>query len=177
MLQTAGVEPSETVEAGGHGQSVLAVYNGEVDFSTSFFSPPLTDPSWQFGDDPEPYDVNNVVLNEEGRCFSDEIRVLDARCSVAETAPDVFEKTRVLMLSPRIPNDTMSFSPEFPEELKGEITAALVEFAASEACNDSICSDEFYNWSGLEPVEDAFYDPVRQLIDVLGYTEEDIFGN
>jgi phosphonate transport system substrate-binding protein len=177
MLQTAGVEPSETVEAGGHGQSVLAVYNGEVDFSTSFFSPPLTDPAWQFGDDPEPYDVNNVVRNEEGRCFSDEIRVLDARCSVTETAPDVFEKTRILTLSPQIPNDTMSFSPEFPDELKDEITAALVEFAASDACAESICSDDFYNWSGLDPVDDAFYDPVRQLIDVLGYTEEDVFGN
>lgn len=53
----------------------------------------------------------------------------------------------------------------------------LVEFAASDACAESICSDQFYNWSGLEPVEDSFYDPVRQLIDVLGYTEEDIFGN
>jgi phosphonate transport system substrate-binding protein len=176
MFQDAGVEPSDIVEAGGHTQSVLAVYNGEVDFSTSFFSPPLTDPTWQFGDDPEPYDVNNVVRNEEGRCFSDEVRVLDARCSVAETAPDVFEKTRILALSPQIPNDTMSFSPEFPEEMKDTLVNALVEFTASEACAESICSDEFYSWSGLEPVEDEFYDPVRQLIDVLGYTEEDVFG-
>jgi hypothetical protein len=61
--------------------------------------------------------------------------------------------------------------------LKDEITAALVEFAASDACAESICSDDFYNWSGLDPVDDAFYDPVRQLIDVLGYTEEDVFGN
>lgn len=177
MLTEAGIEPGEIVEAGGHGQSVLAVYNGEVDFSTSFFSPPLTDPAWQFGDDPEPYDVNDVTLNEEGRCFSGDVRVLDARCSVMETAPDVFAKTRILTLSQQIPNDTMSFSPEFPEELKGKIVDALVEFAASDACAESICSDQFYNWSGLEPVEDSFYDPVRQLIDVLGYTEEDVFGN
>jgi phosphonate transport system substrate-binding protein len=177
MLQDAGVEPGEIVEAGGHPQAVLAVYNGEVDFSTSFFSPPLTDPTWQFGDDPEPYDVDNVVRNAEGRCFSGDIRVLDARCSVAETAPDVFEKTRILTLSQQIPNDTMSFSPDFPADLKGVIVDAVVEFAASEACAASICSDEFYAWSGLEPVEDAFYDPVRNLIEVLGYTEEDVFGN
>ncbi len=177
MLQDAGIEASEIVEAGGHGQSVLAVYNGEVDFSTSYFSPPLTDPSWQYGDEPEPYDVNSVIRNDEGRCFSEEIRVLDARCSVTETAPDVFEQTRIMMLSPKIPNDTMSFSPEFPEELKGTIVDALVEFAASDACDESICSDDFYNWSGLDPAEDAFYDPVRNLIDVLGYTEEDVFGN
>jgi phosphate/phosphite/phosphonate ABC transporter binding protein len=176
MFDQAGVEPSEIVEAGGHGQSVLAVYNGEVDFSTSYFSPPLTDPQWQFGDDPEPYDVMNVVRNDEGRCFADETRVLDARCSMTETAPDVFEKVRILTLSPKIPNDTMSFSPEFPEDLKAVIVDALVEFTASDACGESICSDDFYSWTGLDPVDDAAYDPVRNLIDVLGYTEEDIFG-
>ena len=176
MFNDAEIVPSETVEAGGHGQSVLAVYNGEVDFATSFFSPPLTDPSWQFGDDPEPYDPASVIRNEEGRCFADEVRVLDARCSVAETAPDVFEKTRILTLSPKIPNDTMSFSPDFPADLRQVIVDALVEFAASDACDQSICSDDFYNWSGLEPVDDAAYDPVRNLIDVLGYTEDDIFG-
>ena len=176
MLTEAGVEPGEIVEAGGHSQSVLAVYNGEVDFSTSFFSPPLTEPTWAFGDDPEPYDTSDVVRNEEGRCFSGDVRVLDARCSVAETAPDVFEKTRILSLSQQIPNDTMSFSPDFPDELKQVIIDAMVAFTASEACAESICSDEFYTWSGMDPVDDAAFDPVRSLIDVLGYTEEDIFG-
>jgi phosphate/phosphite/phosphonate ABC transporter binding protein len=175
MFNDAGIEPGEIVEAGGHGQSVLAVYNGEVDVSTSYYTPPLTDPTWQYGDDPEPYDVMNVVRNDEGRCFADEIRVLDARCSVAETAPDVFEKTRVMTLSPKIPNDTMSFSPDFPAELRSVIVDAMVEFAASDACLESICSDGFYNWTGMDPVEDAAYDPVRNLMKVLGYTEEDIF--
>jgi len=177
MLKDASIEPGEIVEAGGHPQSVLAVYNGEVDFSTSFFSPPLTDPAWQFGDDPEPYDVNNVTVDADGRCFAGEVRVLDARCTVMDTAPDVFAKTRILSLSQQIPNDTMSFSPDFPADLRSTIVDAMVEFASSDACADSICSDEFYNWSGLDPVEDSFYDPVRQLIDVLGYTEEDVFGN
>ena len=54
MLKEAGVEPGEIVEAGGHPQAVLAVYNGDVDFATSFFSPPLTDPH-----DKEPAMANN----------------------------------------------------------------------------------------------------------------------
>jgi phosphonate transport system substrate-binding protein len=175
MLEDAGVEPSEVVESGGHSQAVLAVYNGEVDFSTSFFSPPEgLDPRWEYGDDPEPFDPAEVVF-QDGGCFAGEIEVLDARCTVMETAPDVFEKTRILTLSPRIPNDTMSFSPDFPEELSQVIVDAMVEFTASEACMESICSNDFYSWTGMEPVDDSFYDPVRQLIDVLGYTEEDIF--
>src|SRR6185503_17706619 len=153
-LKEAGIEPGEIVEAGGHPQAVLAVYNGDVDFATSFFSPPLTDPQWKFGDDPEPFDPADVTRDAEGHCFAGEVRVLDARCAAAETAPDVFEKVRILTLSSQIPNDTMSFSPEFPEELRQQIVDAVVKFAASDECAKSICSEDFYGWTGLEPADD-----------------------
>lgn len=175
-LKALGVEPGEVIEAGGHPGAVLAVYNGEVDFGTSFFSPPLTDPAWIFGQDPEPYDYMSVVRNEQGRAFAGDVRVLDARINVLETAPDVFEKVRILSLGEQIPNDTVSFGPEFPEGLRARIMNALVVFAGSEACGESICSSDFYGWTGVEPVADPFYDPVRKLIDGLGYTEEDIFN-
>ena len=87
----------------------------------------------------------------------------------------MFEKVRILSLSQQIPNDTMSFSPDFPEALRGQILDAMVAFAGSEECAQSICSEDFYGWTGMEPVDDSFYDPVRSLIDVLGYTEEDVF--
>jgi phosphonate transport system substrate-binding protein len=117
-----------------------------------------------------------VAMNEEGRTFAGDVRVLDARTAAIETAPDIFQKVRILELTDPIPNDTMSFAPDFPDELKGQILDALVEFTASEACLESICSDQFYNWTGLDPIEDAAYDPIRRLIEGLGYTEEDIFG-
>jgi phosphonate transport system substrate-binding protein len=81
-----------------------------------------------------------------------------------------------MMLTDAIPNDTMSFSPEFPEALKSQIMDAMVAFAASDACKESICSDKFYNWTGIQPIQDSAYDVVRKLIKGLGYTEEDIFG-
>ena len=109
--------------------------------------------------------------------------------NVSDEAPDLVEKftvslparcapeqVRIMTLTDPIPNDTMSFSPNFPNELKGQIIDALVEFTASEACLESICSDQFYNWTGLDPIDDASYDVIRRLIKGLGYTEEDIFG-
>jgi basic membrane protein A len=176
MFQEAGVEPGEIVEAGGHPQAALAVYNGEVDFATTYFSAPLTTPPWKPGDNPEPYDYTAVKLNDQGQAFAGDVRVLDARTAVLDVAPDIFEKVRIMMLTDAIPNDTMSFSPEFPEALKSQIMDAMVAFAASDACKESICSDKFYNWTGIQPIQDSAYDVVRKLIKGLGYTEEDIFG-
>jgi len=171
-----GIEPGEIVEAGGHGAAVLAVYNGEVDFATAYFSPPLLpDGKWYYGMDPEPYDPMTAAPNDKGKLYAGDVRILDARASVVSTAPDVVEKVRILKIGDKIPNDTVSFGPDFPQGLRTRILNALVVFAGSDECAQSICSDQFYNWTGVEPVGDSFYDPVRKLIDVLGYTEEDIF--
>ena len=98
MFQEAGIEVGEVIEAGGHQQAALALYNGEVDFATTYFSPPLTDPKWQIGDSPEPYDPAEVALNEKGRVYAGDVRVLDARATqgVMETAPDMFVETRIM---------------------------------------------------------------------------------
>ncbi len=176
MFQEAGVEPGEIVEAGGHPQAALAVYNGEVDFATTYFSAPLTTPPWQPGDNPEPFDYTAVKLNDQGQAFAGDVRVLDARTAVLDVAPDIFEKVRIMMLTDAIPNDTMSFSPEFPEALRSQILDAMVAFTASDACQQSICSDQFYSWTGIDPIQDSAYDVIRKLIKGLGYTEEDIFG-
>jgi phosphonate transport system substrate-binding protein len=184
-----GIEPGEIVEAGSHNNAMLAVYSGDVDFATAFFSPPLLpnyERNWTYGaDDPEIWREaeESPIRNEEGRTFvaggPDEggYRVLDARASVADTAPDIFDKTRILALTSKIPNDTVSFGPEFPLATAQEIVDALIDFTASEDCLQSICSEEFYNWTGLEAVPDSFYDPVRSTMATLGITEEDVFGD
>ncbi len=111
----------ETLEAGGHPQSVKAVYNGEADVGTAYFSPPLLpEGRWELGMAPDIPDelVPDCALNEEGKLYCGDYRVLDARAAIAEEAPDVVQKVRILALSAEIPNDTMSFSPDFPEDLQ-----------------------------------------------------------
>lgn len=186
MLDGMGIEPGETVETGGHPNAMLAVYNGEVDVGTAFFSPPLLPGrSWAYGvDDPEIWrDAGEpAIRNEQGRTMvaggpsEGGYRILDARSSVIETAPDIFEETRIIAITDQIPNDTISFGPDFPLRLANEIVNALVDFTASDACAESICAEEFYGWTGLEPVTDSFYDPVRAAMSALGITEEDVLG-
>lgn len=178
-LTVAGIEPGERVSTGGHNQTVLAVYNGEVDFGTTFYSPPLTaGGEWSIGDLPEPYDltVEESYIAENGNLYVGDLRVMDARANVRETAPDVVDQVRILRLSAPIPNDTLSFGPDFPAELRAQIVDALIAFSQTEAWAASIGSTDFYGWSGVAPITDATYDIIRNQFVVLGLTEDDIFN-
>lgn len=179
QLKEAGITPGETLEAGDHPGAVRAVYNGEADFATAFYSPwaaPEGAEPWAVGDDPEvPVDVSTCGLNEDAsQLLCEGYRVLDARANIREEFPDVVQKVRILSLSPDIPNDTMSFAPEFPAELRTQIEEALLAFAETEAWGTSIGSEDFYGWSGLEPASDADYDFVRLLVAESGTTIESL---
>jgi len=183
MFDEAGVTPGEQVEAGGHPQAALAVYRGEADFATTFFSPPLLpEGSWQEGDAPDiPDDViDTCAPNEDGsqlRCGPNgEYRVLDARASARADAPNIVQKVRILTISDGIPNDTMSFGPDFPADVRAQIEQALIAFAGAcetdENCawNESIGNQDFYGWTGIEPAADSEYDGLRRIVELVGYT-------
>ena len=178
MLTAAGIEPGETLEAGGHTGAVRAVYNNEADFATSFFSPPLIpDGGWAIGDDPDITEdlVESCGPNEDGsRLFCGDVRVLDARAGLREEAPDVIQAVKILAISPEIPNDTLSFSPDFPADLRDQISEALTAFAETEAWESSIGNQDFYGWTGISPAGDAEYDVVRAMIEAAGLTLEDL---
>jgi phosphonate transport system substrate-binding protein len=180
LFQEHGVTPGETLEAGGHPGAVRAVYNGEADFGSSFFSPPLKpegEEPWQPGDDPDiPAElVESCAPTDDGSALMcDGWRVLDARASLREEAPDVVQRVRILELSSPIPNDTLSFAPDFPAELRSQIEEALVAFAGTEAWNESIGNQDFYGWTGISPATDAEYDIVRQMIEIAGLSLEDL---
>jgi phosphonate transport system substrate-binding protein len=180
-LQAAGITPGEQVEAGGHNQAVLAVYNGDAEFATTYFSPPLTPGAgWSVNDLPEPFDltIEESFVTDEGRLFVGDTRILDARSAVAEQAPDVMEEIRIVAISDPIPNDTMAFGAGFPEELRTQIYDALVAFSETEAWGESaLGADDGYSWTSLSLVEDDVFDSVRLQFEVLGLTEEDIFAD
>jgi phosphonate transport system substrate-binding protein len=174
-----GLEVGETIEAGGHPQGVLAVYNGQADVATAYFSPPLLpEGTWAMGDNPDvPEDViGDCAVNEDGQLWCGDYRVLDARAATTGDAPDIIQEVRILELSKEIPNDTMSFSPDFPDELKQEILDAVTAFVDpdNEACANSLCHENFYNWTAVGPIADENFDGVRILVAQQGITLENL---
>ncbi|MCC6260604.1 MAG: phosphate/phosphite/phosphonate ABC transporter substrate-binding protein [Anaerolineales bacterium] len=170
-----GVKVGETIEAGGHPQSILAVYNGQADFATAYYSPPLiNNGKWALGDAPDvPEDaVDSCAVNADGELWCGDYRVLDARAAVVKDAPDIIKKVRILTLSKEIPNDTMSFSPDFPEDLRAKIIEAMTAFVSldNEACAQSLCNENFYSWTGVGPIADENFDGVRILVAQQGIT-------
>jgi phosphonate transport system substrate-binding protein len=184
-LAEAGIKPGEQVQTGGHNQTVTAVYNGEVDFGTVFYSVPLNpDGKSIFTYDDylagkitslDQYEIPaesipNCAPDAEGKkLLCDGYRIMDARANIRTEAPDVVQKVRILAISKAIPNDTLSFGPEFPADVRAQIEKALLDFSKTEAWGTSIGSADFYGWSGITPATDAEYDMVRAMVAATGY--------
>ena len=121
-LQEAGVEPGATVEAGGHPQAALAVYRGDADFGTTFYSPPLLpEGDWEEGDEPDiPEDMlSECAVTPDDQLWCGDYRVLDARASARAEAPDIVQQVRILSITQGIPNDTALVRPRLPGRHSG----------------------------------------------------------
>ncbi|WKZ81956.1 MAG: phosphate/phosphite/phosphonate ABC transporter substrate-binding protein [Acidimicrobiia bacterium] len=178
MFETLGIEPGETVEAGGHTAVVKAVYNGEADFGTTFFSPIIDlDGNDVWDGTAENADIPADAIEScglvEGDLVCGDLRPRDARRNVREELPDVIQKVRILALSEPIPNDGLAFGPEFPDDLQGDIVAALKAFAADDPDGFATAFDA-YSWSSVTETDDSEFDVIRALLEALGFDLDDL---
>ena len=194
FFESIGITPGEAVETGGHTAAVKALYNGEVDFATTYYSVPLSPdsgggPWWTYEDwlaDPTlaetkvdlPDDVVvTCAINTEkkDRLYCGEWRPLDARPNIRTEAPDVIQKIRILTLTNLYaPNDALAFGPEFPEDLRAQVVDALFAFSQTEAWGESIGNNDFYGWSAIEAATDAEYDDLRIQVTSVGLSLESL---
>lgn len=180
MLDQLGIEPGELVEAGGHTAVVRAVYNGEADFGTVFFSP-ATDvddnPIWD--GTPEDADVpadliESCGLDADGQlACGDNYIVRDARRNIREENPDVVQKVKIFAVSDPIPNDGMVYSPEFPADLKQQITDAIIAFASDDP-DGFQTAFEAYDWTTVATTSDSDFDAIRAIVQAVGLTVGDL---
>ena len=185
MLQEAGVATAELIEIPSDSSLMLAVLNGDVDFAVATFLPPLLPNEareWAYGeDDPELWreagvsprrsPLGYILVNGEPRFGG--YRVRDARSRVFDIEPTIFDETRILTVTAPIPNETIAFGASFPLSTARQVVATLIEFAADGACTTSLCSSDFYNWTGLAMTDAAAYAPLRFLLEEIELTIDD----
>jgi len=141
ILKEKSITPKDHVFAGGHPQAILAVYSGRADVACTYWSPE---------------DENGMPM--------------DAREKLYDTHPDIFEKVRIVGFTDWIPNDTVTFRKNMPEDLEQEVVAALYEFSHSEAGTRILKS--LYDVDGLDHATDADYDVVRTALKAMNMDPE-----
>ena len=130
------------------------------------------DPDTAFSQTIEAGSHNNVVTQVyNGDCDAG-ATFADARTGIEEEFPDVLEQVVALATTADIPNDSVSFIQEFPEEMRAEVVAALMDIAASPEGQEAL--NTLYNIEGLVDSSDAFYDTFRADLSRAGMNIEDL---
>ncbi|RME84103.1 MAG: phosphate/phosphite/phosphonate ABC transporter substrate-binding protein, partial [Caldilineae bacterium] len=96
----------------------------------------------------------------------------DARGLVEKDYPDVKEKVVVIATSAPIPNDNVSFRPDFPADLRDQIVQALLSLNDTDQGKELLKG--LFSWQGLEAADDTFYDGFRQQLEAAGVSIEEL---
>jgi len=95
----------------------------------------------------------------------------DARSSVQSDLPDVNDKVVIIATTAAIPNDTVAAAPSVPADISAKVTQGLLDMTKDK---DSLTLlTNLYGWTGLQKVDDTFYDPFRQFLQSAGVNIED----
>lgn len=189
MFEEAGLVPGEIVEAGGHDSALRALYNGEVDFATAFWSPAnvwtedltsyeslgvtLGADSLLNPDVPEDLLASCANTAEDKTVMCGTYEPRDARRNLRKEVPDAIQKLRILAVTPAIANDTVAFGPDFDDELMAKIMQAIFDFAANnpDGFADALV---FYSWTNVLAATDADYDDIRNAVIASGFKLENL---
>lgn len=182
-----GIEPGEIVEAPEETSALLALRNGDVDFTTASYVPPIMplDREWIVGEtEPEVWRLLGIAPSRSpigyvivaGEPEFGGYRIRDARSRLFDTTADIFDATRILSLSEPFPNDTVVFGADLPPAMARQVATTMTEFVASDGCGASLCSADLFGWAGLEPADDAAYDPIRKIKDTLELEAADLWA-
>jgi len=122
---------------------------------------------------------------DAGASFGDEV-FSDARTTVIRQYPDVKDKVKVLMYTDPIPNDTVSFRRDLPEDVKERTTKAL--FRIAETAPGKEAFDRLYQIQGFADFNaltttykqsklknfDEYFQPIRDAAKFLGLNLEEM---
>lgn len=163
-------DKNHIVESGGHVNSMVALLNHQGDFCTGYGSPPIPPKGcslqWKYGDDPELWiwdRYNNKLFRPglRGRC-------VDLRAPTFKTYGEekVLNEIGVLATIGPVPNDCLAFGPNFPKDLEDKIVEAVKAQFQDPKTKALWGNQQFYEWKGVQDIDDSFYDGYRELLGV-----------
>ncbi|WP_416150393.1 phosphate/phosphite/phosphonate ABC transporter substrate-binding protein [Salipaludibacillus sp. HK11] len=85
----------------------------------------------------------------------------DARDTLAEEFPDIYDDLRVIGHTDPIPNDTISVRSELPESVKQGIIDVFMSLNDNEEMLEIM--NEIYTWDGIAEAQSSDYDIVREV--------------
>ncbi len=132
----------ETVFAGKHDTSVTMLYQGKVDAAATYYAP---------DDDGVPQDARKLVKKQ---------------------FPDVFEKTRILLITDPIPSEPVVFRKDLPVELSEKLLKTMLDF--SQTKEGASVLETLYHTNGFRRTSDEDYAPIRAILKELGKSAEDL---
>lgn len=91
---------------------------------------------------------------------------VDARSAIEDENPDVMEVLKVISVSADIPNDGLQYIPGLSRELRDQINDAILKIIETE--EGLAAFEKSYEWTGLQLIDDGFYDMFRQVLDAAG---------
>lgn len=109
-----------------------------------------------------------IILTHDGECTAGST-FIDARGSVADDPG--YEDTMEVVIAwfqsdPIIPNDTFSFTPTFPGDIRETIVTAMLDIAQTEEGVAAL--EAIYEIGGWERKDDTFFDQFRALLEASG---------
>jgi phosphonate transport system substrate-binding protein len=96
----------------------------------------------------------------------------DARSTIEDDFPDVMDVVAVLATTTDIPNDSVSFIKDFPEEMRQQIVDALLAYSGTDEGKEAL--NTLYNIEALQPSDDSFYDGFRADLSKAGLDIESL---
>jgi phosphonate transport system substrate-binding protein len=118
---------------------------------------------------------NNVAIAVyKGDCDAGATFV-DARTSVQKDFPDILDKTSVLIVSPNIPNDTVSFVKDFDPAMKTLVVNALLDTTYDAAGKKAL--NTIYQIGGFVIHDDSFYNDFRGYLEKAGIDPSKLVGS
>ena len=130
------------------------------------------DPDTDFANTVEAGSHNNVITAVYNGDCDVGASYDDARSSIEEDFPDVKDVVVVLATTTEIPNDTVAFIKDFPEDMRQQIVDALLEISASEEGQAAL--ENLYSIEALVEADDTFFDAFRADLSKAGIDIESL---